>query len=117
MASETPRPQGSDGSLSLLNAAIEALNLAKEISSIIPAKAVFGAAGVLLTMIRVRLLWYATMNSLPTPTQDTMVNEQNYVELGLSCADVCQALQRGLTGRQSHEPNPSVLGAIGQLTT
>ena len=117
MASETPRPQGSDGSLSLLNAAIEALNLAKEISSITPAKTVFGASGVLLTMIRARLLWYATMISSFTFIWDMMVNEQDYVEHGLSCADVCQALQRGLAGRQLHEPNPPVLGAIGQLTT
>ena len=46
-----------------------------------------------------------------------MVNEQDYVELGLSCADVCQALDRGLNGRQLGELNRSVLGAIGQLTT
>ena len=46
-----------------------------------------------------------------------MVNEQDYVELGLSCADVCQALDRGLNGRQLGELSRSVLGAIGQLTT
>ena len=43
-----------DGALSSLNAAIEAMNLAKEISSITPAKAVFGSVSVVLTMIRVR---------------------------------------------------------------
>jgi len=43
-----------DGVLSTLNVAIEAMNLAKEISSITPAKAVFGSVSVLLTMIRVR---------------------------------------------------------------
>ena len=42
-----------DNTLSLLNAAIEAMNLAKELSSVTPAKAVFGTVGVLLTMIRV----------------------------------------------------------------
>ena len=42
--------------LSLLNAAIEAMNLAKEISSVTPAKAVFGSVSALLTMIRVRFL-------------------------------------------------------------
>ena len=36
-----------------LNAAIEAMNLAKELSSITPAKAVFGSVSVVLTMIRV----------------------------------------------------------------
>ena len=47
-----------DGALSLLNAAIEAVNLAKEVSSITPAKAVFGSVGIVLTMIRVPFLFY-----------------------------------------------------------
>ena len=46
-----------------------------------------------------------------------MSNEQDYVDLGLSCGDVCQALNRGLNGRRMDELNKSVLGAIGQLTT
>ena len=46
-------PKGRDGVLTALNVAIEGLNLAKEISSITPAKAVFGSASVLLAMIRV----------------------------------------------------------------
>ena len=44
-----------DNTLTLLNAAIEAMNLAKEIVSVTPAKVVFGSAGILLSMIRVRL--------------------------------------------------------------
>ena len=50
------RPKGRDGTISSLNIAIEAMNLAKEVSSITPAKAVFGSVGVLLTMVRVRFL-------------------------------------------------------------
>ena len=46
-----------------------------------------------------------------------MANDKDYVELGLACGDVCQALDRGLDGRQSGELSRSVLGAIGQLTT
>ena len=45
-----------DGTLSSLNVAIEAINLAKEISSITPAKAVFGSVSVILMMIRVGFL-------------------------------------------------------------
>ena len=55
MAADSQRPKGRDGALSMLNAAIEALNLAKEISSVTPAKAVFGSVSVLLTMIRASL--------------------------------------------------------------
>lgn len=56
MDTKTQRPKGRDGFLSTLNVAIEALTLAKEVSSITPAKAAFGAVSALLTMIRVRLL-------------------------------------------------------------
>ena len=54
MAANSQRPSGRDSVLSSLNAAIEVLNLAKEVSSVTPAKAVFGSVSVLLTMIRVR---------------------------------------------------------------
>ena len=42
--------------LSILGAAVAALNLAKELSSVTPAKAVFGTVSVILTMIRVSFL-------------------------------------------------------------
>ena len=54
-ASDPKQQKRRDDALSLLDAAIEAINLAKEISSPTPAKAVFGSVGVLLRMIRVRL--------------------------------------------------------------
>ena len=52
-----------------------------------------------------------------TRTQDSMTNELDYIELGLSCADVCRALNRGMSGRQLDELSQSVLEAIEQLTT
>jgi len=55
MDTESQQPKGRGGTLSSLNVAIEALNLAKEASSITPAKVVFGSVIILLTMIRVRL--------------------------------------------------------------
>ena len=55
MDPDAQRQERRDGALSLLNVAIEAMNLAKEVSSVTPAKAVFGSVSVLLTMIRVRL--------------------------------------------------------------
>jgi len=56
MEAESQRPKGREGAISALNVAIEAVNLAKEISSITPAKAVFGSVGVVLTMTRVNFL-------------------------------------------------------------
>ena len=46
-----------------------------------------------------------------------MANDQGYVEVGLACGEVCQALDRGLSGGRMDELNQSVLGAIGRLTT
>jgi len=54
MAAKPQRLKERDGILSSLNLAIEAMNLAKEVTSVTPAKAVFGTVSVLLTTIRVR---------------------------------------------------------------
>ena len=56
MENESQRPKEQEGVISGLNAAIEAMNLAKELSSITPAKAVFGSVSVILTMTRVSFL-------------------------------------------------------------
>jgi len=46
-----------------------------------------------------------------------MINQVDYVELGLACADVCKVLDRGLEGRSLDDLNNSVLEAIKQLKT
>ena len=46
-----------------------------------------------------------------------MANERDYVELGLSCADICKALDRGMNGRRLDEFSQSVSDATNQLTT
>ena len=46
-----------------------------------------------------------------------MANETDFIELGLACADVGTALNRGVNGRRVDELSQSVLEAIGQLTT
>jgi len=56
MATNSQRPKGRENSVSLLNAAIDAMDLAEKISSITPAKAVFATVGVLLVMIKVCFL-------------------------------------------------------------
>ena len=55
--------------------------------------------------------------SMFTCNQDSMINKTDYVELGLACADVCRALDRGVGGRRLDELSQSVFEAIGQLTT
>ena len=46
-----------------------------------------------------------------------MANAQDYVELGLSCADICKALDRGMNGKKLGDLSKSVCDAIYQLTT
>ena len=49
--------------------------------------------------------------------QDSMVNDLDYVELGLSCARICKALERGMNGKKLDDLSQSVCDAISQLTT
>ena len=109
--------QRQDNYLSLLNVAIEAMNLAKEAMSATPAKAVFGTVSILLTMIRVRFSPSPAVHSSLTCEQGTMSNKTDYAELGLACADVCEALNRGMNGRRLDDLSQSMRKAINQLTT
>jgi hypothetical protein len=58
METESRQPKGREGAVSELNAAVEAMNLAKTASTITPIKAVFGSVSALLTLIRVCLLLF-----------------------------------------------------------
>ena len=46
-----------------------------------------------------------------------MANEQDYVDLGLSCADICKALERGMDRKSLNDVSKSVGDAINQLAT
>ena len=54
MASGSRRQKGRDNTLSVLNIAIDTLNLAKDVAVIPPAQAAFASVNALLTFIRVR---------------------------------------------------------------
>ena len=58
MTDKSQRPKGRENALSTLNVAIDGLNLAKGLSGITPATAVFGSVSILLTMIRVSFLLF-----------------------------------------------------------
>ena len=45
-----------------------------------------------------------------------MANKSDYVELGLTCANVCKALHRGLGEKKLDDLSPSVREAIEELT-
>jgi hypothetical protein len=117
MDTSPQRPKGQSGALSALDVAIEGLNIAKEVSSITPAKAVFGSVIVLLVMIRVSVRSVHVIQLLANCVQDSMANGMDYVELGLACAGVCKALDRGMNGRQADQFNRSVFEAIEELTS
>ena len=46
-----------------------------------------------------------------------MANDQDYVDLGRACGDVCQVLYRRLEGKRVDRLNQSILDAIGDLTS
>ena len=46
-----------------------------------------------------------------------MVNKADYVELGLTCVDVCEVLSRGIDGKRADQLNQSALKAIEKLTS
>ena len=90
------QPRERDRTLSL-NAAVDGSNLAKEASSIVPAKAAFRSVTAILTMIRVSSF-----------TKDKMVKKRDYIELGLLCADICGALERGMSGKKLNDLSESL---------
>jgi len=46
-----------------------------------------------------------------------MANELEYVKLGLDCADICKALDRGMNGKKLDDLSQTVCDAINKLTT
>jgi len=116
MATKSQRPKGRENTISLLNAAIDAMDLAEKISSITPAKAVFATVGVLLAIIKVFSSSALRCSEL-TRSQESMINAMDYVELGLFCSDICRALDRGMDGKKLEDLSQPVCDAINQLTT
>ena len=71
---------------------IEVTNLMKGISSPTLAKAAFGPVGVIQTAIKVRFSSPPAVCSQFTCNQDSMANNSDYVDPGLTCVDVRKAL-------------------------
>ena len=117
MTDKSQQPKGQDGVLSTLNLAIDGLNLAREVATVTPAEVAFGAVAILVTMIRVSPFSPATRDRRLMRNQDTMVNERDYVELGLFCTNICKALERGMGDKTLDGLSKSVCDAINQLIT
>ena len=61
---------------------------------------------------------FVAMGFQLTFLQDSMSNKQDYLELGLNCADICTALVQGMNvnGKQPRHLSRSVRDAISHLT-
>ena len=92
MEPKTQQPKEQEDTVSALNAFIEALNIAKEVSSITPAKAVFGTASILLAMIRVS----------PTP----YFASRCWAEMALGRDGQSSGLRRARAGVRQRLPRP-----------
>ena len=60
---------------------------------------------------------FAKIYFRPIISQDTAVDELDYVELGLLCADVCRTLDQRTNGKKPDELSQSVYDAISLLTS
>ena len=47
--------------------------------------------------------------------QDTVINEQDYLELGLDCADICRTLDRVTGGKNQDDLSQSMCKEMDQL--
>ncbi|KAF9781744.1 hypothetical protein BJ322DRAFT_1220508 [Thelephora terrestris] len=99
MASTSQKKRGRDDGRSTLDADIQVLHHAMDACHLQPAREAYDSAGALLATIR-----------------DSTADEEDYMDLGRSCVDVCRALERGLEGSQPDEVSPSILEAIKHLT-
>jgi hypothetical protein len=118
MATDSPKPKEWDGVVSTLNVFIEAFNLAKEISSVTPARAVFGSVAVILTTIKVCFfLFYVTASLRLVFVQESFANRQDCIELGQTCVEICCVLDRGTKGKGAEHLNQLVRDAINRAQT
>ena len=49
--------------------------------------------------------------------QESMTNQEDCIELALTCADVCTTLREGLDGKRLEDLHSSVYKAVGRLET
>ena len=110
-----------DDAFPSLNAAITTLDKARsDATGPKPAIDAFDAASALLTAIRVRFLRSPSdmrLSFADCRIQDSTINQADYIELGLACADDCQVISLRIKSRGDDRLSPSILRAIEQLTT
>ena len=113
METESQQSREREDALSALNEFIKTFNLAEKISRNPPAKAVFGSVSALLATIRVSLLASRRSNTDSAQwTQDTTIDKEDYIELGLVCADVCATFKRRVGGKREDDLSRTVGEAI-----
>ena len=115
MFSSSDKSKQRDVTLSALDGIIQVLSVVKDGCGVPSARIALGSACVLLTTIKVRPPSSLTRSSRFTFSQDTMSNKDDYVDLGLSCAEVCKVLEQGLKGVKPEDLNETVAGAIDWL--
>jgi len=106
--------------ISPLDTTIKVVNLAKLVSAMTPTTAVCFCVIILLTLIKVRLLFSVDLFQLQVYTernQDFMESGTDYIEFGRACLSVCSTLSQLMNGKKLEDLSQAWRGAVTQLTT
>lgn len=112
-----PQPQSSsnhDNLISTFTLAIDGFNLAKDILSGTPAKAVVGSVGIILARIRVRFGPLQSFTSTLRHKQDSLQNE-DFLRIGTKCAYICSELGKSAGGKNPSSFSQPISEAIDRL--
>lgn len=117
MISRSWQTKRREAALTALDGSTKALDAAKDMCGVPSAKIALASAFILLTTIKAGYHLFLGGELLTHASQENMNKKDNYINLGLSCADVCGALDRGLNGGKSDKLSEPVQKAIEKLTT
>ena len=117
MASEPQQSKRRNAVASVLDMFIQTLNDSKGSRGVPPAQAALESTCTLLTTMKMGSTSFLSGELVAHSTQRTTGKRDDFVDLGLSCADVCEALDRALDGKRSDDLSEPACKAIEKLTT
>ena len=94
---------------------INMVNIGKQASSVTPSPAVSSTIAILFHHDSGTFPFLYREMFQPTDSQDNMANGQDCVNLGILCANVCDALKQGTKGKKLGDLSEPVRDAVNRL--